>query len=228
MKLLLFDIDLTLISTDGAGRRAMNRAFSDLFGKQNGLDQVSFAGRTDPAIFREGMAHLGEEWTQDAQNRFQRRYLDLLHAEVQKPAPGRHLKPGVPELLDILAERSDVTLALLTGNWAEGARIKLEHFNIHHYFEFGAFSDDSAIRSDLPGVAAARYREKYGAEINPSDVFVIGDTPRDVECARPFGAVAVAVATGFSTLEELSAAQPDFLFQDLSDADKFLALLEAS
>lgn len=221
MKLLLFDIDLTLINSGGAGRQAMTQAFEELFGSTNGFETISFAGRTDVAIFKEGLTHCGSEWTSGKQSKFKKRYLDYLKIEIEKPNSRKHILPGVPDLLSALNERNDVTLALLTGNWRDGAKIKLEHFNLFRFFEFGAFADDSEFREELPFKAAEKFSEKTGNIISPSDVFVIGDTPRDVACAGPFGARTIAVSTGFFSHEELKATHPNFLFEDFTHIEEF-------
>ncbi|MFQ5652089.1 MAG: HAD family hydrolase [bacterium] len=225
MKLLLFDIDLTLISTAGAGRRAMTTAFSRMFGQENGMDRVSFAGSTDPAIFRDAIHHLGIAWQQELQDQFKHSYLALLKQEIKVPRAGMHIKPGIEEILQTLCGRKEITLALLTGNWADGAKTKLEHFDLFRHFEFGAFADDSWVRADLPAVAARRFFDTTGRKIAPENILVIGDTPRDVACGKPFGTKTVAVATGYFSLEELEAAEPDYLFPDFSDANAFLSIL---
>lgn len=225
MKLLLFDIDLTLINTASAGKRSMSLAFEQLFGRRNGLAKVNFAGRTDRAIFRDALLHQGMEWEAEKEERFKQTYLERLKIEIAKPNPRKHIEPGIAELLDILNDRTDVTLALLTGNWQQGAKIKLEHFGLFHFFRFGAFADDSEFRDELPECAAKRYTESTGRDIHADNVFIIGDTPLDVACARPFGARSIAVATGFHSYEELKAAEPDYLFPDLSDAKQFLEIL---
>jgi len=226
MKLLLFDVDLTLINTGGVGRKAMMRAFEELFGGSNGLKKVSFAGRTDVAIFKDGLKNRGVEWSLDKETEFRSRYLNYLQAEIEKPNPSKHVEPGIPELLSLLAERNDVTLALLTGNWREGAKIKLSHFDLFHFFHFGAFADDSEFREELPGIAYDRFRGITDSDISSKNVYVIGDTPRDVACARPFGATAIAVATGLFSYSELEEAEPDHLFRDLSNPHEFMHVIE--
>lgn len=225
MKLLLFDVDMTLINTAGAGKRSMGLAFEQLFGKRNGLDKVSFAGRTDRAIFRDALLHQGIEWEAEKEERFKQSYFEHLKIEIAKPNRRKHVEPGILELLDILKDRSDVMLALLTGNWRQGAQIKLEHFGLFHFFRFGAFADDSEFRDKLPECAATRYTEKTGRDIHADNVFIIGDTPLDVACARPFGARSIAVATGFHSYEELKTVGPDYLFPDLSNTGQFLEIL---
>jgi len=225
MKLLLFDIDMTLVDTGGAGRMAMVKAFFELFGADGELGGVSFAGRTDTVILRDVLAAHDLVWTPEVETSFQRKYFSHLKKEIMKPGP-RQVEAGVADLLPLLRQRDDTTLALLTGNWLQGARIKLRHFGLYDFFEFGAFSDDSAIRSELPEIAVGRYRQRKGEDIEPENVFVIGDTPLDVACGKPFGARTVAVATGSFSKSQLEAAEPDYFFPDLLDQQAFLRILE--
>ncbi len=225
MKLLLFDIDLTLIDSARAGRRAMMLAFEKLFGIKDGMDKVNFAGRTDRAIFRDALIHQGMEWQKEKEENFKSVYFEQLKIEIAKPNLEKHLEPGVLELLNELSKREDNVLGLLTGNWHEGAQMKLEHFNVYHFFEFGAFADDSESRNELPKFAVQRFSEKTSLSISPENVFIIGDTPLDVACAKSFDAKSVAVATGFFSYEDLEAAQPDFLFPDFSVIQSFLKIL---
>jgi len=226
MKLLLFDVDLTLINSGGAGRKAMMRAFEELFGGSNGLKKVSFAGRTDVAIFKDGLKQRGVEWSPDKETQFKERYLAYLKTEIEKPNSSKHIEPGIPELLSQLHAQEEVTLALLTGNWRQGAQIKLEHFELFHFFRFGAFADDSEFREKLPGIAYERFRRIFDKEIPPHDVYVIGDTPRDVACARPFGAKSIAVATGLFSFNELKEARPNHVFRDFSNPQEFIQIID--
>lgn len=226
MQLLLFDVDLTLVNSGGAGRRAMTRAFEDVFGKRNGLDKVSFAGRTDRAILREAMLLNGLKWTSLSEDDFKQAYLRYLEIEIEKPKPAKHIEPGVPQLLEVLSNRSNITVGLLTGNWRGGAGIKLKHFNLLHYFRLGAFADDSEDRNELAQFAVQRFEESAGRKIQPQEVYVVGDTPRDVACARAFGAKCVSVATGLFSFAELEASRPDYLFRDLSNTQDFLEILD--
>jgi phosphoglycolate phosphatase-like HAD superfamily hydrolase len=226
MKLALFDIDMTLIYTAGAGRRAMMTVMQELFG-ENGFADTAFAGRTDTAIFKDGLAGLDIAWRPDREQAFKEKYFKRLEIELQRPNPESRIHAGIIEILNTLQHREDITVALLTGNWREAARIKLSHFNLWQYFAFGAFSDDAEQRDELPAIAAARFSERTGRAIAPQDVYVIGDTPLDVACARPFGAVSVAVATGFYTVQQLQAAGPGHLFQDLADVQAFMRVFSS-
>jgi phosphoglycolate phosphatase-like HAD superfamily hydrolase len=224
VKLLLFDIDLTLINSGAAGRRAMTQAFEKVFRKQNGFVGVDFAGRTDPLILKDALAHNGLEWDPRREESFKKTYFGYLKTEIQKPNRRKRMQPGVSEILNILSGRKDITLGLLTGNWYEGAMTKLGYFDLTRFFPFGAFADDSEIRAELPPVAVQKCKDTTGVSIGSEDVFIIGDTPLDVACAKPFGAKSIAVATGLFSTKELEEAHPDYLFTDFSDYQKFLMI----
>jgi phosphoglycolate phosphatase len=226
MYLILFDIDGTLVLTGRAGLRAMNRACADVVGHDNALDGVEFAGRTDWSILSDVMRKHDKPMDRPLLDRLSRRYVAHLAEEIQLPGKGvKDVMPGIRELLDALVRRDDVALGLLTGNFVDGARIKLEYFDLWKYFPCGAFGGDSANRNDLVPVAIGRARECGVADVEPSRVIVVGDTPNDVECARVAGATPVAVATGSYSVEQLRQAGADIVFTDLSDTAAFLDLL---
>ncbi len=226
MKLLLFDIDLTLIRTGGAGRKAMNKAFVDIFNVADGMDGVDFAGRTDRAIFKDALGKAQTRWTLDLERRFKKQYFELLTLELSAKNSRKCILPGIREILTTVMADSQFVVALLTGNWREGAKIKLEHFGLYDFFQFGAFADDSEFRNDLPAVAVRRLKEITGHSVVPQRVFVIGDTPLDVACAQSFGAKSIAVATGFFPLKELRDSQPDYLFMNFQDTERILQVLQ--
>lgn len=216
-KLLLFDIDGTLTSTGGAGVRSLTRAFEELFGISQAFRSISMSGKTDPLIVEEALNLHGLDYHQDDITRLQERYIRVLTEEIKKDAPGKRLMPGIRELLTCCAAQKNCILALLTGNWKFGAAVKLNYFDIAHFFQFGVFADDSAIRSEMVPIALKRCRLLTGKEPEIAQVYVIGDTPRDVQAAAPHGVVTVAVATGKYSMSELQVFQPDYLFQDFSD-----------
>ena len=201
-KLLLFDIDGTLINTHAAGLQGFARAFREVFGADDDLSRVDFAGATDSDIMRQLFALHGVPFVPENRERFRAAYFPALE-QILPERPGCVL-PGVGPLLDALAARDDVQLALLTGNFAESARLKLVHFGLWDYFPFGAFADDSLDRNELGPVALRRAREyRGGADFDPAaDVWIIGDTPKDIACARAFGARVLAVATGKHRMEQ--------------------------
>ncbi len=227
MYLILFDIDGTLVLTGRAGVRAMNRACADIVGHDDALDGVAFAGRTDWSILRDVMLNHDKPTDRPLLDRLTRRYVAHLAEEIQLPGKGlKDVMPGIRELLDALRQRDDVALGLLTGNFIDGARIKLEYFDLWKYFRCGAFGGDSADRNDLVPVAIRRAREAGVADVEPARVIVVGDTPNDVECARVVGAMPVAVATGSYSVEQLRETGADVVFKDLADTAAFLKLLD--
>jgi phosphoglycolate phosphatase-like HAD superfamily hydrolase len=227
-RLVLFDIDGTLVLTGGAGLRAMNRACSDLVGHNSALDGIVLAGRTDWIILHDTLRRHGQELNEDLLADLRERYVQHLIEEIELPGTGvKRALPGVYQLLGELMERDDVAVGLLTGNFADGARIKLEHFDLWKYFRFGAFGDDSADRNALVPIAMQRAKDSGIADVNAGDVFVVGDTPFDVGCALAVGAVPVGVATGGFNVDQLRASGADIVFRDLSDASAFLELLES-
>ncbi|MDQ7053588.1 MAG: HAD family hydrolase [candidate division KSB1 bacterium] len=228
MKILLFDIDGTLLLTGGSGARAMTRAFYELFGVEDGLKGITLSGMTDPIIFDHACQKAGIEPTEEAHERFKQLYLTYLREEIRKDNSQKRVLPGVKPLLQQLSRQTGVHLGLLTGNYHEGARIKLSHFDLDRFFPFGAFGDDDSDRNRLVPVALRRFHEQMGEAVNGSDVWVIGDTPRDVACAKPYGAKTMAVATGHYDEEELRQAEADVVVKDLSDVDRIVAVLQNS
>jgi len=221
---LLFDIDGTLVLTGGAGGRAMTRAFEDLYGIPNGFEGIPFNGRTDSWIVsRAAAAHAIDD---AALARFKPRYLDYLAEELHRPGPRKGVMPGINPLLDALAQRDDVFVALLTGNYELGARLKLEHFDLWRYFACGAFGDTTHDRNGLLSEALARVAACGGPQAAPADAVIIGDTPLDVAVAVTGGARSIAVATGSHTTDELRASGADVVFQDLSNLEAVLAAFE--
>lgn len=221
--LLLFDIDGTLIASGGAGEYSLQLAVEEMFGVKNGLGGVEIAGRTDHLITENVFKKFGMPWTPERATEFLDIYLRNLAAEL--PRKKGRLLPGIIELLDTLKARPQVAMALLTGNLVRGAEIKLSHYGVWNYFEFGAYADDNADRNQLGPVAKARALERHGVEFPPERIFVIGDTPHDIACGRVIGAKTVAIATGGCSREQLAAHHPDFLFDDLGDVAGVLAAL---
>ena len=222
-KLLLFDIDGTLLLTGRAGEHALRLAFKERFGVDDDLSGISFAGSTDGAIARQMFAaHDIPPTPENIADLFDG-YVHHLAREL--PQRAGQVLPGIAELLEALHAREDCVLGLLTGNIEKGAELKLSHYGVWDYFEFGAFADDHVDRNKLGPVAHARAVEKHGISFAAEDVYVLGDTPRDIDCARAAGFVAVAVATGSYGKDELAEHRADFLFEDLSDTQGVLAVL---
>ncbi len=204
----------------------MARAFEDLFGIRDAFTGVPFNGRTDAWILAQASAKHGVSPADIS--RFKPLYLEYLADELHRPGPRKGVMPGVSELLDALSSRADVFLALLTGNFAEGARLKLEYFDLWRYFECGAFGDEVHERNDLLPDALAKVEACGGFRAHASNSIVIGDTPLDVGVAAAGGARSIAVATGSHTVDQLAASGADVVLEDLSDLRKVLAVLETA
>ena len=224
--LVLFDIDGTLLLSGGAGKRALNAAFEELFGVAGGFDGIPVAGRTDPLLLNDALARHGMTAAAARRARFHDRYCELLAETILSPLPRKGLMPGVRELLAGLDGRADLRSALLTGNYARAARIKLEYFGLWRHFACGAYGDDAASRNELVPVAVDRARGR-GIDIRaPAQVVVIGDTPLDIGCARAAGAWSVAVATGPFGAAELESHGADRVLPDLADTAACIDVLE--
>lgn len=225
MTLILFDIDGTLVSTGLAGGDAMGRAFEEIHGVADAFAGIEMSGKTDPAILREAWEAAGIDPAQRDVKAFYDCYVGHLRDTLNESDRPRHLKPGLPGLLDAMAAKENVVLGLLTGNVVTGAQLKLESFGILHYFRIGAYGSDNEDRKALVPVAQLRARQYCVTYIAAERTFVIGDTPRDIDCARAHGVQAVAVATGNYSIEDLQAHEPDHCFADLSDQQAVLQYL---
>ncbi|HEV8399083.1 MAG TPA: haloacid dehalogenase-like hydrolase [Gemmatimonadales bacterium] len=223
MRLILFDIDGTLLWTDGVGRRAIQQAMLEEMGTAGPIDTYRFDGKTDPQIVRELMT-LAEHPEAESEERIAavcRRYVGLLTGELQKPPRNMRILPGVRELLSALESHENegrALVGLLTGNLAGGAALKLAAVGLDPArFAVGAYGSDSARRPELPAIAAQRAQERTGRTFSGADIVIVGDTPDDVACARPIGARTVAVATGFYDVAKLRATGAAYVFEDLTD-----------
>ena len=223
MKILLFDIDGTLIDSGGAGRRALVQSFREVCSIDNAMDGLPLAGKTDPLIIREAFENNGIRANNEIIARLKGSYIK--HLKEQMAFTVISLMPGVGRLLEALSNNGHRHMGLLTGNMEEGARIKLEPLGILDYFSFGAYGSDEEDRNRLLPHAQRRYAQATGSDVPASGFAVIGDTTRDVACAKPYGAMSIAVATGFHTMEQLRAAGPDVLLADLLDTEGFLKLV---
>lgn len=224
--LVLFDIDGTLVHTLEAGIRSMNRAFADQYGRGDALGGVPIAGRPDLGIMTDAFRAIGVEPTAERMRALRDGYFAHLRDELARTGGERFgVLPGVGPLLDALDARPDVTTGLLTGNFEGGAEIKLRHFHLWHRFRLGAFGDGHVFRRDLVPVAIARAHQ-LGVDAHPSRTVIIGDTPLDVDCAHAHGALALAVATGNYTREELEATGADVVVDTLDACDRDGAWLD--
>ena len=227
--LILFDIDGTLLRTNGAGLRAMREAGRELFGSTFRDDGIETAGRLDGLIWSD-LARLNDiEDSPEHHERFRRRYGELLAHRLQTDGPAQ-LLPGVREIvLALLDCGSRLSIGLLTGNYPETGRLKIRSAGLDpDLFQCSAWGCDGASRRALPPVAMRRHEERIGRMIEPSQLVIIGDTPHDIDCAKSHGCRSLAVATGAFTLDELITHEPDLAVHDLADRDSILAWLVQS
>ena len=223
-KLILWDIDGTLIVSGRAGIFALGRAFKKLYGHEPDFAKMDVSGRTDKWIASQVLEQHGLAPSPENIHAYLESYLEVLQEEI-KTRDGRVL-PGIFELLELFKHRTDVAQGLLTGNLQRGARIKLEHYKVWHYFAFGAFGDDSPLRNELGPHALRRAQAKHAVQFAPANTFVIGDTPHDIECGKAIGAKTIGVATGRFGVAELQAHQPTAVLADFSDTAAFLRLID--
>jgi phosphoglycolate phosphatase len=231
MRLILFDIDGTLLLTDGAGRRAIHQAMLAEVGTAGPIDGHRFDGKTDPQIINELLTLAGHTGAADAARiaAVCRRYLELLEIELAREGQMTRLLDGVPELLAALtaAEAEQQALVgLLTGNLERGAALKLQSAGVAPgRFAIGAYGSDAAERPALPAIARQRAEQLTGRRIPGPDVVIVGDTPEDVACGRGIGARTVAVATGRYEVAALATAGATHVFPSLADTAAVLAAL---
>lgn len=223
---VLFDIDGTLLDMRGAGRKSFVQSLKAVFGWDDDISYINFAGNTDLNVLLQVAEHHRVKLTAEDQRRFFRR----MPVELEQNARNAQfiIYPGVRELLETLSARKDVILGLVTGNVAAAARIKLQQFDLHNHFVLGAFGDDHADRNDIARLALERVRAKIAAGSKMKACFLIGDTPHDVAAAKSIGATAVAVATGKFDTAALRAAGAEHVLSDLSDTPGALAILGLS
>jgi phosphoglycolate phosphatase-like HAD superfamily hydrolase len=221
-RLVLFDIDCTLIDGHGAGKRAVLRALREVYGLEGTLGDYTFHGRTDPAIVRD----LVELWgsrspehdpvaDESSVQACLARYVELLEDELSRSRV--EMLPGVPELVTALSGTPRALLGLLTGNVEGGARLKLASTGLLHLFKVAAYGSDSAARTELPAIALERAREVGGRSFGGKEIVIIGDTPADIACGAHLGVKAIAVATGRYSAQELRRHSPDHVFGDFGD-----------
>jgi phosphoglycolate phosphatase-like HAD superfamily hydrolase len=220
MPVILFDIDGTLVRTGGAGKAAMEAALAEEFDVVLAAEEVPYSGRTDNAIGRDLLTAHGIEPTPANRRRLVEGYLARLPTSLAQTTG--NVCPGIGELLGVLRPRADVVLGLLTGNVRRGAATKLAHYGLWEHFVCGGFGDDHDDRDDVARAALRSAEAHAGRRLDPNEIWVIGDTPLDVKCARAIGARAVAVATGWHPLDDLVASGPDLAFADLSDPGELL------
>ena len=217
--LLLWDIDGTLIASGGAGMLALQAGLHQALGIEGKLDDIDFAGRTDRWIVRRIFDKFSVAHTEDNFTRLIDGYIAALPAALLNPRA--RVLPGVREILAQADARDDVAQGLLTGNLRRGAQTKLDHHGLWEFFPFGGFADDAELRNDISPHALRRAHEHAQVTFAPERVWVIGDTPHDIECGKVIGARTLAVATGSHTVAQLAAHHPDAVFADLADTAAF-------
>jgi len=223
MILVLFDIDGTLLLSQHAGAQSMHDATRELYGDAFTFDGVEIAGRIDPQIWHDVALANGIDNPHEHHDRFREVYTRHLARRLAGANTVRVL-PGVTALLEALGAVEGLTRGLLTGNYPETARLKIEAAGLDpEIFEVAAWGCDGRSRRDLPGVAMDRHAAATGARIAPEEVVIIGDTPHDVDCARAHGCRSLAVATGPSSRDELVACEPDLLADDLSQTKEIIS-----
>ncbi len=221
-RLVLFDIDGTILRDDGVAREAYGIALRETYGHERSLRPYDFSGLTDPQITHIVLGDAGypADLVEAKLPALWEVYLREMRARVSSAR--LRLMPGVVALLELLAREERVVLGLLTGNIEPGARIKLGAHALNGYFPFGAFGSDSPVRAELPPVATRRAVERIGASIAPADVVIIGDSIYDVRCAVPHGATSIAVPTGPTSADALIAEGPTYFFETLEPRDELL------
>ena len=215
-KLILFDIDGTLIETGGAGTTSLNKSFNKVFGIKDAFKGISMAGKTDIQIIKQGLKAHGLHDLDGNLEGIVNAYLQFLTDEIENPR--RKLKPGIMEVIHLLRGKK-MPLGLLTGNLEPGARIKLGSFGLNEYFPAGAFGSDHEDRDMLLPIAIQKF-SRMGLDVSSKDCVVVGDTPRDVKCAKIHGAVCIAVATGPYSKKDLLQTDADIVFDSFADTEK--------
>ena len=224
-RLVLFDIDGTLLLTAGAGRRAIVAALRDEVEDPAAFADIRFDGKTDPQIVVEMLEAAGQEESRESDRvrMLCRRYVELLALELERPTTRTTLMPGVLPLLDELEQRTEAVLGLLTGNVAEGAALKLRSGGLDpSRFRVGAYGSDAGHRPALPEIAARRAEAIFGRVPSGAEVVIIGDTPADIHCGQGISARALGVATGSYSMDDLSSCGAHAVFADLADTERVL------
>jgi phosphoglycolate phosphatase-like HAD superfamily hydrolase len=223
-KFVLFDIDGTLIDPGGAGKRSLIKAFYEMFSIRDAFAGVTTAGKTDIQIIREGLSIHGLPCSDGILASIVSQYIENLEIKINNKR--KHVMPGAVELLNALKAMDGYWLGLLTGNIERGARIKLGAFDLNKYFPVGAFGDDDEDRNGLLPIAVEKLREMTNIDIPYSDCIVIGDTPKDVQCSKPFGATSIVVSTGPYSYESLLETGADYVLKDLTCSIDLIELIK--
>lgn len=225
-KLVIFDIDGTLLLTGGAGKAAFDRVFADLYGIEGAWRDIHPDGRTDPSLIRELFEkNLGRAPRPEEEMRVTLAYATAMAEELPRSERFR-LLPGVLELLEVLQQRGLALLGLATGNFESTASHKLRHAKLDRFFHFGGYGSDHAERPELTRVAMERGLNKLGRRVPPEEILLVGDTIHDIDCGRRLGLTTIAVATGSTKRGELEAARADFVVDSFGSLEEILPIFE--
>ncbi|MCP5467732.1 MAG: HAD family hydrolase [Deltaproteobacteria bacterium] len=225
-RMIIFDIDGTLLMTGGAGKSAFNSVFAELYQISEAWQDILPDGRTDPSLIKEiFQKNLGYKPETKAYQKVAKIYIEKMEQALQA-APRFRLLPGITDLLETLFQRYPQALGIATGNFEDSAQLKLKRAGLENYFSFGGFGSDSEDRLALTRKALERGRQALKRWIPPEDVFLVGDTPHDIRCGKLLGMNTVAVASGSHSKKELSSYQPDFLLQDFSQVEEVISIFE--
>lgn len=228
MRLVLFDVDGTMVLSGGAGHRALKKAIQETFGQADSMDSIRPDGKTDPAIIKEALSRLGKEdsYTEETAKSLFSVYIPFLRDELEQ-SENFQVLPGTRELVSSLNRNPEILLGLATGNIEKGARLKLEKAGLNSFFSFGGFGDDAENRTEL--ICAAIGRGQNAASTDQLDVtIVIGDTPRDIVHGKEAGAKTIATASGSYSLDALEAYKPDLAIASLKPIKPVLEFIETT
>lgn len=222
-RLILFDIDGTLLRTGGAGALAFNRVFAELYGISEAWQGILPDGKTDPILIEElFLLHYQRKPTLSEENQICQAY-EIHMAQALQEVNNFRLMPGVLPLLESLSKGDFGLLGLATGNYESTARMKVEKAGLAHHFSYGGFGSHSRVRLELTRRAVEEGKKKLGSKVRPEDVLVVGDTLHDIACAKGIGAISIAVATGTTPFETLKNARPDFIFESFENIEDSLS-----
>jgi phosphoglycolate phosphatase-like HAD superfamily hydrolase len=228
-KLILFDIDGTLLVIDTLADLAFRAMTKEVYGVECSFKEINYAGMTDPRILEEVLKLRGID-DETIAARFDEaieKYCTNFDYFARGNSYHVTVYPGVIPLLNALEQMPEMQIAVLTGNLEYTGWKKLELAGLKNYFPFGAFGSDSKVRSELVGIALKRAEDKYGITYKNKSIIIIGDSPHDVECGKPYGVTSIGVATGHSSAEELKRYEPDYVFRDLGDYEQVLAVIRS-